>query len=189
MNNILKKTASVLITFLIGCIILSGMGCKKEPGLTITENNSTVSQAAPAQAQSVPVTFSSNSKIDINFSVFIPCANGGAGETVILSGPLHVLTSFTISDNYIRGRDHFQPQGISGIGDITGAKYQATGITEDEFKGSLINGQFQTTSVNNFRIIGQGPGNNFLVHSIFHVTINADGVLTSFVNSFSIECK
>ena len=118
MNNILKKTASVLTTFLIGCIILSGMGCKKEPGLTMTENNTAVSQTAAAKAQSVPVTISSNLKIDINLSVFIPCANPGAGETALLSGPLHILTTSTISDNFISVKIHFQPQGISGIGDV-----------------------------------------------------------------------
>ena len=43
--------------------------------------------------------------------------------------------------------------------------------------------------MNNFRIIGQGPGNNFLVHETFHVTINANGVVTATVDNFSVECK
>jgi hypothetical protein len=43
--------------------------------------------------------------------------------------------------------------------------------------------------VNNFRIIGQGPGNNYLVHEVFHVTINANGEVTAYVDNFSIECK
>jgi len=43
--------------------------------------------------------------------------------------------------------------------------------------------------VNNFRIIGQGPGNNFLVHETFHFTINANGNVTAFVDHFSVDCK
>ena len=43
--------------------------------------------------------------------------------------------------------------------------------------------------VNNFRIIGQGTGNNFLVHEIVHLTINANGTATNYVDNFSIECK
>jgi hypothetical protein len=198
MNTKITKTVGALTPFLIGCIILSGIGCKKELG--ITENNRAISQTA-AQAISAPVavssnstisapvTVSSNSIINIDLAVFIPCANGGAGETAVLSGPLHILTTFTISGNHISGKDHYQPQGISGTGDITGFKYQATGITEDEFTGTLINGQYQVTNVNNFRIIGQGPGNNFLVHFTLHETFNANGVLTSFVDNFSSECK
>jgi hypothetical protein len=45
------------------------------------------------------------------------------------------------------------------------------------------------TFVNNFRIIGDGTGNNLLVHSTFHITVNAAGVLTAFVDGFRSECR
>jgi hypothetical protein len=86
-------------------------------------------------------------------------------------------------------RSDFQPQGISGTGETTGANYQATGVTKESFKNSLQNGQANITSVNNFRIIGQGPGNNFLVHETMHVSINADGNVTVSHDNFSIDCK
>src|SRR4051812_15309757 len=140
--------------------------------------------AVPAQA-AVEV----NDSFDTFLVVFVPCANGGAGEVVDLQGPLHVLISFTINGNHVSGDSHFQPQGISGTGESTGDKYQATGVTQDHFSGSLVNGQFNETFVNNFRIIGQGPGNNFLVHENFHLTINANGEVTTFHDNFSVECK
>jgi hypothetical protein len=68
-----------------------------------------------------------NDMSDINLSVFVPCAAGGAGELVDLSGPLHTLITFTINGNNVSGKTHFQPQGIRGIGETTGDKYQATG--------------------------------------------------------------
>jgi hypothetical protein len=43
--------------------------------------------------------------------------------------------------------------------------------------------------VNNFRIIGQGKGNNFLVHENLHLTINANGVATAVHDNFSIDCR
>lgn len=140
--------------------------------------------AAPVQAEVVD-----NESIDINLVVFVPCANGGAGELVELNGPLHILTTFNINGNNVRGKSHFQPQGISGFGLDTGDKYQATGATQDHFKGSFDNGQFNQTFVNNFRIIGQGPGNNFLVHENFHLTINANGEVTTVHDNFSVDCK
>ncbi|MCW3090132.1 MAG: hypothetical protein JWP81_1201 [Ferruginibacter sp.] len=185
MNTKVNKTAIVFELFLMSFLIFSNLGCKKEIGI---DPNSTLSSTTN-QIQSKPLTFSINEKVDIDLFVFIPCANGGAGEDVILSGPLHILSSFTISDNMISGKNHYQPQGISGIGQITGDKYQATGITLDQFKGSLINGQYETSYVNNFRIIGQGPGNNYLVHSVTHLTYNANGELTAFVDNFSVDCK
>jgi len=130
-----------------------------------------------------------NDTTDISLTVFVPCAAGGAGEVVDLSGPLHVLISFTINGNNVSGYFHFQPQGISGTGETTGAKYQATGVTLESFKNSLQNGQANFTFVNNFRIIGQGPGNNFLVHETLHLTINADGTLTVSHDNFSIDCR
>src|SRR5882672_5064817 len=109
-----------------------------------------------------------NDRTDINLTVFIPCAAGGAGEIVDLTGPLHTLISFTINGNNASGFFHFQPQGISGTGETTGAKYQGTGATQESFTNSFQNGQANETFINNFRIIGQGPGNNFLVHETMH---------------------
>jgi hypothetical protein len=140
-------------------------------------------------AAPVPAEVVVNESIDINLVVFVPCANGGAGELVELNGPLHVLITFTINGNNVSGKSHFQPQGISGFGLETGDKYQATGVTQDHFKGSFNNGQFNQTFVNNFRIIGQGPGNNFLVHENFHLTINANGEVTTAHDNFSVDCK
>jgi hypothetical protein len=133
-------------------------------------------------------TFTSNERIPIDLPVFIPCANGGSGEDVQLSGNLHVLVHTAVNGNHFTTKLHFQPQGITGAGDVTGDKYQATGVTQERFGGSFINGQFSDTFINNFRIIGQGPGNNFLVHETFHITINANGEVTASVDNFTISC-
>lgn len=130
-----------------------------------------------------------NDRTDLSLAVFVPCAAGGAGEVVDLTGPLHTLISFTINGNNVSGFFHFQPQGISGTGETTGAKYQATGVTQESFKNSLQNGQANETFINNFRIIGQGPGNNFLVHETLHFTINAEGTVTVSHDNFSVDCK
>jgi hypothetical protein len=131
-----------------------------------------------------------NDVADLDLTVFIPCADGGAGELVDLSGRLHTMINFTINGNNVSGVGHFQPQGISGTGETTGDKYQATGVTKDSsFKLSFQNGQASQTLVNNFRIIGQGPGNNYLVHEVAHITFNANGTVTTFHDNFSADCK
>lgn len=130
-----------------------------------------------------------NTSDEISLSVFVPCAAGGAGEIVDLSGPLHTLITFTINSNNISGVEHFQPQGISGSGETTGLKYQATGVTSTSFKVSLQNGQSSQTFINRFDIIGQGPGNNFRVQETAHLTFNADGSVTVFFDNFRVECN
>ncbi len=130
-----------------------------------------------------------NDKADIALTVYVPCAAGGVGEIVDLSGSFHTLITYTINGNNVSGTYHFQPQGISGVGETTGDKYQATGVTSQSFKGSLQNGQYSSTYVNNFRIIGQGPGVNYLVHETLHFTINADGTQTVYHDNLSVECR
>lgn len=138
--------------------VLNLTACKKEKLVT------TADQPPPAtlKVQARAATFNSNEKIPIAISIFIDCANGGAGEEVVLSGNLHVLNTFVINNNIVKGTYHFQPMGISGVGSIPGDKYQATGGTQGDYKGSFINGQYQESYTNNFRIIGQGNGNNYI---------------------------
>jgi predicted ATP-dependent Lon-type protease len=130
-----------------------------------------------------------NDTTTIALSVFVPCAAGGAGEIVDLAGPLHTLVTFTISGNTVSGVFHFQPQGIVGAGETTGQTYHATGITEESFKIAFQNGKANSSFVNNFRIIGQSTGNNYLVHEDFHMTFNAAGVLTVTHDNLTIDCK
>jgi len=130
-----------------------------------------------------------NEKTDVVIIDFIPCAAGGAGEVVDLSGPLHTVITYTIDGNNVSGYSHFQPQNIVGVGETTGETYHATGATIETFKTSLHNGQANMSFVNNFRMIGQGPGNNFLEHDTVHINFNADGTVTVFHDNFSVSCQ
>jgi len=130
-----------------------------------------------------------NESNDIFLSVFVPCAAGGAGEIVDLSGQLHTLITFTINGNKVSGKQHFQPQGLSGVGETTGLKYQGTGVTQTSFTASLQNGQANNTFINRFDIIGQGPDNSFSVHETAHITFNANGDVTVFFDNFKVDCN
>ena len=146
-----------------------------------------VALVGPTPALAAASTFTVSQSFPIDIVVFIPCAAGGAGELVELTGNLHDLFTVTFDG---RGGFHLSvldnPQGISGTGFTTGAKYQGTGETRFHFNGTV---GFEETFVNNFKIIGQGSGNNFLVHENFHITVNANGTVTSFHDNFSVECK
>ncbi len=128
-----------------------------------------------------------NTRFPINLSVSVPCANGGAGEVVELSGDLHDLFSYTIDSNGGVHIDvHDNPQGVSGTGLTTGDRYHATGVTR---VGLNSTGPLEVTLVNNFNVIGQGPHNNLLVHDNFHITVNANGEVTASHDNFRVECK
>lgn len=125
--------------------------------------------------------------VPLSLTTFIPCAAGGQGEDVVLEGYLHALFHVTVNaPGGVTVKSHFQPQGITGFGSVTGDKYQGTGVTQDI---TVLNFGATFTYVNNFRMIGQGPGNNFLVHELIHITINANGTLTVVVDQVSTECR
>lgn len=120
---------------------------------------------------------------------FVPCANGGAGELVVFSGTLHIQTHVTVNDNLVNMRSHFQPQGAVARGVITRDIYRDTGVTRSHDIASLTNGTASFTFINNFRLIGPGRDNNLQVHQNIHMTVNANGDVTSTVNNISIECN
>src|SRR5262245_57511909 len=64
----------------------------------------------------------------IPFEVFIgtPCAP----DIAFVTGDLHVLITQEVDSNGgIHLKSHFQLQGVSGVGLMTGDKYQVTGVT------------------------------------------------------------
>ena len=128
-----------------------------------------------------------NVSIPLNLVVFISCANGGAGESVSLDGALHILLNTTIDDQGgAHLKEHFQPQGLTGTGQTTGDKYQGVGVTQDEL--NVVAGT-TFSSVNNFRMIGQGPGNNFQVHENVQITVNANGTVTVTHDNLTTSCS
>lgn len=141
------------------------------------------------------ISQSGNEKIPIIVTggdVFVPCANGGAGEVLDLYGDLHYRWR-TLYDSASGFHISFQfnPMGAIGVGRETGDIYRVTGITKWEQDNSRIDNVFpmESTFINNFRFIGPGPENNFLMHQTIHYTINANGELTADIDNTKIECR
>jgi hypothetical protein len=168
----------------LGLALFSGLiGCSS--GSTDPSSESLTPGSTPQAARAV--TFTASSKFEIQFLVFVDCAAGGAGEIVDFSGTLHDLFHVTINGNKFILKFHDQPQGIFGVGETTGDKYKATGVTQETTTSGTVG--FTDSFVNNFKIIGQGPGNNFLIHENVHVTVNANNTLTAFHDHFTADCK
>ena len=146
-----------------------------------------VAGGLPAYAAATSFTVSTETPVSI--SGFATCPDGSIGEVVDLSGDMHELFHVTVDDGgAVHVTSHDNPQGIVGVGETTGAKYQGAGVTldhENQGSGGL---PFTFTYVNNFRVIGQGPGNNFLFHENMDVTINADGTITASTDNARFTC-
>jgi hypothetical protein len=156
-------------------------------GLTLAITLVALTLAGPAFAQALAIT--TNDFVPFAQVNLVPCANGGAGELVLVQGTLHIQQHITINDNRATIKSHFQPQGASGTGLTTGDSYNAVGVTQEVDTLALAGGATEFTFINNFRLIGQGSGNNLQVKQTIHTTINADGTVTSVVDNSSVECN
>ena len=130
-----------------------------------------------------------NTTVPLSATAFVPCANGGAGEYVALSGDLHVKISVTLDGaGGLHLTESYNPMGVSGTGLTTGDRYHATGETHP-VSNNPADGGFNNKFEDIFRIIGPGPGNNLLVHENFHLKVDPNGTVTLFDDTFSVTCK
>jgi hypothetical protein len=178
-----------ILGILFLCFLL--FACGQQPMQTAALDLPTIQPvlASDSVVASGAFTVITNIIEPLDFTQFVPCADGGAGEDVQLSGTLHTVIRTTINGNKVGIKTHSNPQGVSGTGLSSGDHYQGTGVTQEtsnEHSGGLPETE---TFINNFRIVGPGRGNNLLVHENAHFTVNANGTVTSFVDNFSIECK
>ena len=156
-------------------------------GLTLAITLVALTLAGPAFAQALAIT--TNDFVPFSQISLVPCANGGAGELVLVEGTLHIQQHITINNNRVTIKSHFQPQGAGGTGLTTGDSYNAVGVTQEVDTLALTGGANEFTFTNNFRLIGQGVDNNLQVHQTLHVTINANGTVTTVVDNTSIDCN
>jgi hypothetical protein len=156
-------------------------------GLVLAITLLALSLPGPTFAQALAIT--TNDFVPFAQVNLVPCANGGAGELVLVQGTLHIQQHITINNNRATVKSHFQPQGAGGTGLTTGDTYNAVGVTQEVDTIALTGGASEFTFVNNFRLIGQGPNNNLQVHQLVHVTINANGTVTTVVDNTSVECN
>ena len=145
-----------------------------------------VAAVALATANLAQAAVSSNVSVPLATSTFVPCANGGAGEVVNLTGSLHVLATVTFdSAGGVHGTLLFNPQNVSGVGSVSGAGYRGTGETLSTFSGNV---GAVSTLVNNFRIIGARGAGSLRVHENVAVVVNANGTVTTSLDHVSVTC-
>jgi hypothetical protein len=158
-------------------LALSSLGCQEDVTGPASRGGPSLAAAPSTQIVVSP----------ISATKFVPCANGGLGEDVSLSGDIHSVFHVTLDG---RGGAHVvvihNPQGVSGVGLTTGASYQGVGTHLDVFDATV---GVEETIVTTSQLIGQGPGNNFLVHELLHTTVLASGVVTSFRDNVTVACK
>jgi hypothetical protein len=123
-----------------------------------------------------------NEDVPIEKTLDNPCT----GEKVLLSGRAHQLLRVTENGNTYHFGRHFNAAGVTGVGVTSGARYVLGATFNDEF--TIAKGGTQT-SVQTLNVIGTGRTPNFLVRALFHVTIDANGDVHSYIDNYRSECR
>src|SRR5262245_40349877 len=143
---------------------------------SLTSTSSYAAATSTTTAQSVPLAL----------TVFVPCANGGLGEMVQLSGSLQIVESATFNAaGGIHLYAHFNPQGVSGEGLVSGATHRGTGVSLSVV--NLSPGVEQVV-VNNFLLIGTGHTPSLRVQYNLIFVADANGDVSAVVDNVRLSC-
>lgn len=172
---------SLSLTLFVPILGLFVLGCQRSANpvdVSPLDQNGTMSPAAAN-------VLHDNFVVPVDEIAFNPCA----GEDIHFTGAFHVETHLVID---AKGGIHSQftanDYNLRGVGLTSGNRYRRVGATTDSFNASGPP-PLEETFTNTFNFIGQGPGNNFLAHQVFHITINANGVVTVIFDKLRIECR
>lgn len=128
----------------------------------------------------------SNIVIPFSKTVAVSCAS----DSVTISGEAHWVFGVKWDEaGGLHGRNFHNLVGVSGVSTITGVKYQAMEVRSRISHFVHQSPPYELISVESFRLIGQGPGNNYTVMYTDHTTVNADGTVTADFHIDRVDCK
>lgn len=107
-----------------------------------------------------------------------PFTDSCSGEDVHIVGDVNFFTTSTVNDNVISGTSHSVFKAI-GTGLTSGRTYHESVEFNRAFQTSLQNGEATLTQEGLINVVAPGPGNNLFSPIFFHMTINANGEVTS----------
>lgn len=172
--------------FFYAAIVFMAIGsCKKADLQTSTEHLSMTNTAASAAATVQHIKESDTSPV--SFSVWNPCTE----EYVTISGTLHYILRWVISDNKETFVLHFNASNVKGVGQTSGTEYVTTSTfnysNTNSFTGELR--VFQQSASTQYVALG-GEG-SFTIINDWHLTVNANGEETRFFTTGGdvISCK
>ena len=121
-------------------------------------------------------------------TLFISCANGGAGEDVTLTGTIKIVRQEMYNNQRFTFILHAVPQRVTGVGLSTGDNFTAIGGSQETVTGTIeYGGQYSATYIQQMRFTGQGI--SFIVKYKFHVTVTSNGEISTRIDEEKIECN
>jgi hypothetical protein len=140
--------------------------------------------SSTAKHPSGVIPFNDQSVFSIDDYAWSDCS----GESIHITGQIHIDVHGVINNNRINFAAHDNYQGLTGIGETSGKLYAASGVFNDVYNGNFT-GSFTESSSSTIRLNVSGGGNNLVMTIRANTNVNANGDVT--VNRYreSFHCQ
>ena len=120
-------------------------------------------------------------------TMFVPCANGGAGENVRLTGFTNFIYGLIYTDRGFSLQYHDNVHQVTGIGLSSGESFVASGGTNGTVVGVWYSSQWVGNTTTQMRIIGQNT--RFTVIYKHHIMVGQDGSVSVSNTEQTSDCN
>lgn len=148
---------------------------------------------APVNTQANTINKSSTTQTENSLAVapfeetlFVPCANGGAGEQVSLTGSIHFVYQMFWTDRGFSLVYHDNSQGVTGVGLTSGETFTGSEGTQGTVSAVWENDQWIGTTIQQMRITGRTA--SYVIKYKRQVVITPDGKVTVNIKEKTVDC-
>jgi hypothetical protein len=120
-------------------------------------------------------------------TVFVPCANGGGGEDVRLTGFTNFIYGLIYTDRGFTMLYHDNVHKVTGVGLSSGESFVANGGTNGTVMGVWYSSQWVGNTTTQMKIVGQNT--MFTVIYKHHITVSQDGSVTVNNTEQTADCN
>ena len=178
--SVFKFTTHVFFSLLTVAALFS---CSKDkadgPVAKVADAEPSISSHASDRTSTVAVPY--------DRTVYVPCANGGAGEYVQLTGSTNFLYTISWTDHGFTYGYHENSYGIKGLGLTSGEQFVASGIIHGSVAASWVNEQWIAVFTDQLRVTGSNA--NFVIKNTYHVITTPDGDVLINLRDQEVECN
>ena len=174
--SILKLSIQLLLSLSAMILLFS---CSKESSVPKDEPSPTISAHASDRTSTVAVPYFN--------TVFVPCANGGAGEYVHISGSTNFLNTISWTDHGFTFGYHANTYRMEGTGATSGEKFIGSAHTEGQVFGTWESSQWVYSFIDQIKLVGSST--SFVIKNKYHITVSQDGDVEVVLQGQETECR
>ena len=120
-------------------------------------------------------------------TVFVPCANGGAGEDVRLTGFTNFIYGIIYTDSGFSLQYHDNVHQVTGVGLSSGESFVASGGINGTVVGVWYSTEWVGNTTTQMKIVGQNS--RFTVIYKHHIAVSQDGSVTVNNTEQTADCN